>query len=322
MAVEYPPVDVVTELHQLQFAMYLNVTALAVFLFDYCLTLSSEVRHVWGTKWETTRIIFTISRYLPFIASPMVCFYNLYGNKCGAYNYVIDVFAQGSVVAAEAVLVLRTYALWGHSRRVLVVLMALAAVSISPRYIRISTEITSTTSGQCQAFIIAASIIWCKVKFSLPGDSESTYVWYAAGCGSGALRNTAFRGVFLMAYEIILQSMNTWRKLRTYRNVQSRVLSTLYWDGIMYMFWIILLTAANTAVLLAAPLSYISSLDTTQVAQQSVFASRIFFNLRECDESIRDGEPGTEMSLDPLQFSPHSIGTSQSRAENSALRLA
>ncbi|KIJ06389.1 hypothetical protein PAXINDRAFT_140657 [Paxillus involutus ATCC 200175] len=74
MAVEYSPIDVVTELHQLQFAKYLNVTALAVFLFDYCLTLSLEVHHVWGRKWEITRIVFTISRYLPFIASPMVCF--------------------------------------------------------------------------------------------------------------------------------------------------------------------------------------------------------------------------------------------------------
>ncbi|KAF8835901.1 hypothetical protein BDN67DRAFT_1072206 [Paxillus ammoniavirescens] len=296
MAAEYSSIDAVTELHQLQFAKYLNVTALAVFLFDYCLTLSLEVHHVWGRKWEITRIVFTISRYLPFIASPMVCFYNLYGNNCGAYNYVIDVFAQGCVFAAEAVLILRTYALWGHSRRVLIVLIVLAVV-----------------------FIIAAMIIWSRVKFSLPGDSESTYVWYAAGCGSGTLRNTAFRGVFLMAYEIILQSMNTWRKLRTYRDVQSRVLSTLYWDGIMYMFWIILLTAANTAVLLAAPLPYISSLDTAQVAQQSVFASRIFFNLRECDERIRDGGSGTEMSLVPLQFSPNSVGASQSRVENSTL---
>ncbi|KIJ19735.1 hypothetical protein PAXINDRAFT_165983 [Paxillus involutus ATCC 200175] len=177
MAAEYSPIDVVTELHQLQVAKVF--TALAVFLFDYCLTFSLEVHHVWGRKWEITRIVFTISRYLPFIASPMVCFYNLYGNNCGAYNYVIDVFAQGCVFAAEAILVLRTYALWGHSRRVFIVLIVLAA-----------------------AFIVAAMVIWSKVKFSLPGDSESAYVWYAAGCGSGALRNTACRGVFLMAYEI------------------------------------------------------------------------------------------------------------------------
>ncbi|KIJ11468.1 hypothetical protein PAXINDRAFT_34215, partial [Paxillus involutus ATCC 200175] len=73
-------------------------------LFDYCLTFSSEVHHVWGRKWDITRIVFTISRYLPFIASAMTC-------------YVI--------------LVLRTYALWGHSRRVLTSLLALAVVRVS-----------------------------------------------------------------------------------------------------------------------------------------------------------------------------------------------
>jgi len=99
--------------------------------------------------------------------------------------------------------------------------------------------------------------------------------------------------------------MNTWRKFRTYRDVQSPILNTLYWDGIMYMFWIILLTGVNMSVIVAAPAPYISAFDTAQVALQSAFASRIFFNLRECDERIHHGGSGTEMSLDPLQFSPH-----------------
>ncbi|KAF8835904.1 hypothetical protein BDN67DRAFT_378347 [Paxillus ammoniavirescens] len=55
------------------------------------------------------------------------------------------------------------------------------------------------------------------------------------------------------------------------------------------------------------------------VALQSAFAARIFFNLRECDERIHHGESESGMSLDPLQYRPNSVGTSQSRVENSAL---
>ncbi|KIK81494.1 hypothetical protein PAXRUDRAFT_832816 [Paxillus rubicundulus Ve08.2h10] len=108
--------------------------------------------------------------------------------------------------------------------------------------------------------------------------------------------------------------MNTWGKFRTYGNVQNQTLSTLYWDGIMYMFWIILLTGVNMVVVLLAPIAYNPSLDIVQLALQSTFASRIFFNLRECDERLRDNQFGTDIALGPLQFSPHSVGTSQSRA--------
>ncbi|KAG8218209.1 hypothetical protein J3R82DRAFT_3771 [Butyriboletus roseoflavus] len=49
--------------------------------------------------------------------------------------------------------------------------------------------------------------------------------------------------------------MNTWRKFRTYRDVRSRTLNTLYWDGIMYMWCVIMLSGSNMTVQLAAPVS-------------------------------------------------------------------
>ncbi|KIK81489.1 hypothetical protein PAXRUDRAFT_832806 [Paxillus rubicundulus Ve08.2h10] len=284
-------IDVVAELHQQQFAKYMNVAALTAFVFDFCLTFPSEVYHVWGRKWDITRVVFTISRYLSIVASALTCYDALHSHKCSAYSYIIDGIVNVCFISAEGILIVRTNALWGHSRRVLAVLITLGV-----------------------AFIIASTVTWSKVNISQPGDSD-----YTTECGSSVSRNAAFRCVFLMTHEIILQSMNTWRKLRTYRNVQSRVLNTLYWDGIMYMFWIILLMAVNTSVIIATPLPYITSLDTAQVALQSVFASRIFFNLRECDEHIRYGGSVTEMSLGPLQFSPQSVGISQLQVEDSVL---
>jgi len=252
------------------------------------LTFSSEVHHVWGRKWEITRIVFTISRYLPFVASAMTCYSVLYGNKCGVYNYVLDVIYNVCVVSAEAILILRTYALWGRSRRVLAVLIPLAVTCI-----------------------IAATLVGAMVKFSLPEDSQSPYVWHLFACGSATSRSGGFEYVFLMTHEIVLQSMNTWRKFRTYGDVQSQTLSTLYWDGIMYMFWIILLTTANMAVIITAPMPYIPSLDTAQVAIHGVLASRIFFNLRECDERIHNGCSGSDISLEPLEYGIQPVSTNQ-----------
>ncbi|KIJ04843.1 hypothetical protein PAXINDRAFT_21868 [Paxillus involutus ATCC 200175] len=225
------PNDVVTEVFQEQFAKYMNVAALSAFLFDYCLTISSEVHYVWTRKWESTRIGFTISRYFPFITLPLVCYSILYGRNCGATNDVVNVMYNVCIASAEVTLALRTYALWSRNRRVLAILIGLLV-----------------------AFIIAAGLVGAMGKFSLPGDSGSPYV----------------------------------------------------------------LTAINMAVILSAPVPYVPSLLSAQVALQSTFASRIFFNLRECDERIHDGGSRTDILLDSLQFSPHSVGTIQSQVEYSA----
>ncbi|KAF8835903.1 hypothetical protein BDN67DRAFT_912149, partial [Paxillus ammoniavirescens] len=114
---------------------------------DYCLTFPSEVHHAWGRKWDITRIVFTISRYLTFVASAMMCFCSfrnlsyMFSNDppitqttLTATKLACPSFSNVCIISAEVILILRTYALWGHSRRVLVVLIALGVVSIFPMY--------------------------------------------------------------------------------------------------------------------------------------------------------------------------------------------
>ncbi|KAF9224472.1 hypothetical protein BS17DRAFT_779861 [Gyrodon lividus] len=226
----------------------------------------------------------------------MTCYNVLQSHKCGVYIYTLDAIYDACIISAEVILILRTYALWGRSRRVLAVLLALAA-----------------------AFIAAATVLASSLKFSLPEDSGSPYVFYPSACAYQTSRDGAFEYIFLMAYEIVLQGMNTWRKFRTYRNVRSQTLNTLYRDGIMYMFWIILLSTVNMVVMVTAPLAYIPSLDTAQVAIHGVLASRIFFNLRECDERIHDsGSEFGGISMTSLHYRSRSAGRQQ-RAEDSTL---
>ncbi|KAF9236424.1 hypothetical protein BU15DRAFT_50055, partial [Melanogaster broomeanus] len=170
-----------------------NTTSL-VKLMDYCLTFSSEVYHVWGMKWETTRVIFTLSRYLPFIGSALTCYgsfrpvlfamwgFYLLSRRFDHSSSMLQPFSViyiACVVFAEVILILRTYALWGRSRRVLAFLIALAV-----------------------AFIIAATVLATHLNFSLPADSESSYIFYPSKCSYRTSRNSAFEYIFLVAYEI------------------------------------------------------------------------------------------------------------------------
>ncbi|KAG6374877.1 hypothetical protein JVT61DRAFT_3606 [Boletus reticuloceps] len=290
MPVEYASEDIPINLSRLQFSKFLNVAAVAVFAFDYCLTFSSEIEYVWGTKWEVSRIVFTLSRYLPFISSSLTCYDALVNDRCGGFILALDAMYSASVIFAEGILILRTYALWGRSKRILFLLLFLAV-----------------------AFIAGAEVTSLKFKIILPGDSTSSYQFYPSMCAYRSSRNAAFQYAFLVAYEIILQSMSSWRKFRTYRALRSRTLNTLYWDGIMYMWWIILLSGGNMAVMAAAPIPYIPALDTAQVAIHSVLASRIFFNLRECDKQIHSFTD--EFSLDTLRYRAGSTVGATTQAE-------
>ncbi|EIW85969.1 hypothetical protein CONPUDRAFT_68605 [Coniophora puteana RWD-64-598 SS2] len=73
-------------------------------VFDYFLTLPSEVTWVWSMRWNMTRIIFTVSRYFAFVAGSLTAYI--------------------TIVAAEVLIIIRVYAFWERNRRLLLILLA------------------------------------------------------------------------------------------------------------------------------------------------------------------------------------------------------
>ncbi|KAF8431936.1 hypothetical protein L210DRAFT_3650757 [Boletus edulis BED1] len=59
----------VSEVAGLQTSNYFNVAGMAILTYDYVITLEDEARWVWGRKWDVTRFVFTVSRYLPFVGA-------------------------------------------------------------------------------------------------------------------------------------------------------------------------------------------------------------------------------------------------------------
>ncbi|KAF9237220.1 hypothetical protein BU15DRAFT_63287 [Melanogaster broomeanus] len=103
-------------------------------VFDYLITIEDEARWVWGRRWDTTRFIFTVSRYLPFLGTGLTSYYlsiNSASEPCPASLQITEnVIHIIGVVAAELLLILRTYALWLGDKRLLYGLLAYATVSI------------------------------------------------------------------------------------------------------------------------------------------------------------------------------------------------
>ncbi|KAG1809787.1 uncharacterized protein HD556DRAFT_1435516 [Suillus plorans] len=69
----------ISDLTKLQTVKYVNLGSLAILAFDVCITFSEEVEEIfvrwtWFRPWDVIRVIFVISRYLPFAGVGMIAY--------------------------------------------------------------------------------------------------------------------------------------------------------------------------------------------------------------------------------------------------------
>ncbi|TCD59803.1 hypothetical protein EIP91_011416, partial [Steccherinum ochraceum] len=112
---------------------YMQLLGVVVLYYDYCLTFSTEVTYIWSrpnvlsSSWP-----FLLNRYFSILANIATTAGNFAPFKSVAscqdftlFHQLVIVFAQ---VIAAYILTLRTFALWGRSRRVLAIILGVAAL--------------------------------------------------------------------------------------------------------------------------------------------------------------------------------------------------
>ncbi|KAG1810803.1 hypothetical protein EV424DRAFT_1349822 [Suillus variegatus] len=113
-----------------------TVASVTVLLFDFIITFDSEVRWTWGRGWGIIRIIFIVSRYLPFVSLVMTVY-------CIRWL---------GIAAAELLLVVRTYVVWGCDRRFLALTLTFTTV-VSVAVLVISDVGTSEFGDSTGVFV-------------------------------------------------------------------------------------------------------------------------------------------------------------------------
>ncbi|KAJ7809689.1 hypothetical protein B0H14DRAFT_1496224 [Mycena olivaceomarginata] len=56
---------------------YMNVSSVAILVFDYALTFSLEVSLIWKSKWSLPKVLFILSRYSTIFDVPLVLYCKL-----------------------------------------------------------------------------------------------------------------------------------------------------------------------------------------------------------------------------------------------------
>ncbi|KAH7922564.1 hypothetical protein BV22DRAFT_1197323 [Leucogyrophana mollusca] len=274
---------------RLQTSKYVNFAGLAVLLFDYSITFESETRWVWGRKWDVTRVAFTFSRYLPFAGAGLTAYAAL--RQIGEHptSKEENIFHIVGIIAAEALLIVRTYAFWKCNRKLLVGLLVYGAITIA---------------GALAVNLSPKTLVPESEQHS-PQDRTPTLI----NSPMIASRNGAIVYAFLMAYEIVLLCLMVYKRFRDYRDIPNSLVSAVYRDAIMYILCIALITMANVIIDARAPIEYSDMLDIPQIVAHSVLATRILFNLRESDKLEDEASVVTTMSS--LRVRPRSAEVSR-----------
>ncbi|KAG1866675.1 hypothetical protein F4604DRAFT_1904985 [Suillus subluteus] len=208
----------------IQTAKYCNVAGLGVLIFDYFLTLGAEVQWTWNRRWNASNAIHIIS-----------------------------------IVAAEGLLIIRTYAFWRQNKKLLAVLLVLAVICLA-----CAVSITEVVNS------LAAP--------ANPSDPPTS------NCTFESSRSSAIQYGFLVAYELLLMSLTVFKRYQDYRYHNSHLVRTIFQGAVRYMSAIIFVSVVNILIIAVVPASYDEMMDVPQLVIHSVLASRVLFDLYESDQ--------------------------------------
>ncbi|KAJ7802437.1 hypothetical protein B0H14DRAFT_2892396, partial [Mycena olivaceomarginata] len=243
----------------------MHVASITILVFDYLLSLNLEVSLVWGTKWSLTKIFYVLARYPPFIDVPLILWFELAPNI--DTKVCLPLYASTSwgvffgIATAEALLVLRTYALMGCSAR------ALTALVVQYTVFALIT-------------IVAVSLFLKSLKFGQPPLA------IVPGChlvDGSIILVVAF--ILALWNETVLMICTLWVGVKRFRHSNNPLIKTLYRDGISYFVLLFLISAGNLAVLIWGPVELVDLLNTFLRVMHSVLSTRIVLHVRATDRT-------------------------------------
>ncbi|TDL23407.1 hypothetical protein BD410DRAFT_787230 [Rickenella mellea] len=226
-------------------------------VYDYLfVTFEREVTLVWSQKWTWGKVMFMLNRYLPFIDT----FLSLHllttensGSECLNGFIAVTWLILFGIIIAEVILMMRTYAIWALKRSIYIGLATIALVLYIPAIVITEIEVRS--------YAYAGSPNGCvKTK------SSSKIIFLAF--------------VLLVISETVIVVLTVVRVWKLMRRGRSRLLVTMYHDGLIYYIYLLGMSVINLIIPLAAPPDFSNWLTTPQRVLHSILCTRVLLHIR------------------------------------------
>ncbi|KAI5829021.1 hypothetical protein K523DRAFT_338307 [Schizophyllum commune Tattone D] len=115
--------------------IFAALAGLTLLWYDTLCTIFEEVDLVWRGRWGAGNYLYFYVRYAPFatsIVSFRTMFWTNTAAQCKLYNQIYTVLACVTFDVCEAILLLRTYALYGASRAMLITCLLIYGLTVLP----------------------------------------------------------------------------------------------------------------------------------------------------------------------------------------------
>lgn len=272
--------------HQRLFMDQICVSAFALLIYDYALTLHLEIKYIWISRWNYTKVLFLLTRYLTIV----IIFILLYNqtflhDSAGTCRTTWSFIAWLMIIKnalAESILCIRTWAIWDRHKSVgiLLVIAMLAYVAV-----QFSFETKVIHSLQ-----IATPLYSGFRGCFLTGATRMLWVQFAS----------------LFVIELVVLTLMLISAFRLYRTGRTSELSfVIHRDGIMFYVYLLFLSGVNLIIIIKAPLDIIDLMIPMEVVLHTVFTTRIVLNIRSTANRGQDTELHTnylDENLQPLPF--------------------
>ncbi|KAJ6542768.1 hypothetical protein B0H19DRAFT_1171829 [Mycena capillaripes] len=222
--------------YDLQIISYVDVACLTLLTYDTLLNLSQEHRHIWKAKWGLIKCLYLWSRYGSFVDTTIAVLrrvdinVNLDPFLCNTLSTFDTIFGGFGIGITEIILMVRTYALYEGSKRLLGFFSALW-------------------------LSLSAVCIWAVINWV---ESDKLALVPKISCDVRSSSNIPLVCfISLLAGETVIVLLTLWKGLRTF-SVTGSVLSSshiarsFYRDGIMFylimlLVWIVVVVIQSVA---------------------------------------------------------------------------
>ncbi|KAH8118995.1 hypothetical protein DFH11DRAFT_413474 [Phellopilus nigrolimitatus] len=251
----------------IQASKWVNISALAAFIYDYIITFDEEVTLVWGSAFGPGKVLFFLNRYFGLAT---LLFLNIVMSLSNMSHEVSTAWIRvnwvaGIIVAAfaEMTLQLRLYAMYDRSWTI-VVLLIISCASTVGAMIGISVKIMKVEGA----------------TFHHYGDSFNQNM-----CTPGIVTD-AFKTFWspLLVNEALLFSLAVYKGVRSLRRgsrMGNRLIRFLVRDSVLFFFIVFASFFANELVWLIGGGQYVEILVGFAIANASIWSQRLLLNIRK-----------------------------------------
>ncbi|TFK83481.1 hypothetical protein K466DRAFT_555009 [Polyporus arcularius HHB13444] len=296
----------------------LTLAAFTVLYYDYALTVTSEIQWYWSPpSFSLSSFLFAISRYFGLLG-PIPVFFEYvstdfsehsYTGRCRQFQLYHQVYAITSQGVVAILLILRTYALYNCSKRMLVVLIGMhigGGIQCLTAVLTGKSVLTNDTS-------LGFSIPGCNLALT---NDQSVQNPRSPRPSCHAEHHSCRRGIHLalawsamLWFDTCIFALTFWKAIQVRREVAGGLLVTIFRDGTVYYAILVAVNVVNILTFVLTPSnSPLKGTATTLTNVLSVtLTSRLMLNLRDPSIQTRRHVNGTS------RYEPWSTGQFSSR---------